>query len=90
MVEDRDSVTWSCSVSNGTNVHYGWQRDNVPLVPGDRHRFSQDNSTLVISPVREEDRGRYRCLAWNHISRTSSPALELSVFCKSPRKVRVL
>ncbi|XP_067112074.1 HEPACAM family member 2 [Osmerus mordax] len=79
VVEDRDNVTWSCSASNGTNVHYGWQRDGVPLVPGDRHRFSEDKSTLVISPVREEDRGRYRCLVWNHVSRTSSPALELSV-----------
>lgn len=80
VVEDRGNVTWSCSVDNGTRVHYQWLRDNVPVHASDRLRFSRDNSTLVISPVRKEDMGRYHCLAWNHVSLRRSHSLDLSVF----------
>jgi hypothetical protein len=82
VVEDKENVTWTCRVENGTRVQYQWLRNNMPLDVSDRHQFSQDNSTLVISPVRKKDIGQYRCLARNHISQRQSHTLDLSVFCK--------
>ncbi|XP_010889819.1 HEPACAM family member 2 [Esox lucius] len=80
VVEDKENVTWTCSVKNGTRVRYQWLRNSVPLDASDRHRFSQDNSTLTICPVRKEDIGQYHCLARNHISQRRSQTMDLSVF----------
>lgn len=83
MVEDQANVTWSCAVERGTRVTFQWLRDSVTLGPSARYRFSEDNSTLVISPVKKEDRGSYRCLASNAVSdgRRSKTA-ELTVYCE--------
>ncbi|XP_023832408.1 HEPACAM family member 2-like isoform X1 [Salvelinus sp. IW2-2015] len=80
VVEDKENVTWTCWVENGTRVQYQWLRNNMPLDASDCHQFSQDNSTLVISPVRKKDIGQYRCLAKNHISQRQSHTLDLNVF----------
>ncbi|XP_059206141.1 HEPACAM family member 2 [Centropristis striata] len=81
VVEDKANVTWTCSVERGTRVVFQWQRDNVPLGPSDRYHFSQDNSTLFISPVRKEDKGTYHCLASNTVSQgRHSRAVELNVY----------
>lgn len=62
---------------------FQWLRDSVTLGPSDRYHFSEDNSTLVISPVKKEDRGSYRCVASNHISYgRHSQTLELTVYCE--------
>lgn len=83
VVEDQANVTWTCSVSRGTRVQYQWLRDQVALAPSERHRFSEDNATLTISPVRKEDRGRYSCLVSNPVSRGRySAAKELTVYCE--------
>uniref|UniRef100_A0A3Q3GE90 HEPACAM family member 2 n=1 Tax=Labrus bergylta TaxID=56723 RepID=A0A3Q3GE90_9LABR len=57
VVEDKANVTLSCSVERGSRVVFEWLRDNVPLGYTDRYHFSEDNSTLFISPVRKEDKG---------------------------------
>ncbi|XP_008293583.1 HEPACAM family member 2 [Stegastes partitus] len=81
VVEDKANVTWTCSVERGTRVVFQWLRDNVTLTPSDRYRFSQDNSTLFISPVRKEDKGTYHCLASNPVSQgCHSRAVELNVY----------
>uniref|UniRef100_A0A3P8TEY2 HEPACAM family member 2 n=1 Tax=Amphiprion percula TaxID=161767 RepID=A0A3P8TEY2_AMPPE len=81
VVEDKANVTWTCSVERGTRVVFQWLRDNVALTPSDRYHFSQDNSTLFISPVRKEDKGTYRCLASNPVSQgRNSRAVELNVY----------
>ncbi|KAL0961893.1 hypothetical protein UPYG_G00333040 [Umbra pygmaea] len=80
VIEDKENVTWTCTVTNGTRVHYQWMRNNLPLHASSRHQLSQDNSTLTISPVRKEDIGQFHCLAWNHISQRRSPTMGLSVF----------
>lgn len=81
VVEDKANVTWTCSVQRGTRVVFQWLRDGVALAPSDRYRFSQDNSTLVISPVRKEDKGTYRCVASNPVSQGQhSRASELNVY----------
>lgn len=83
VVEDTSNVTLTCAAHRGTRVHFQWLRDDVTLAPSERHHFSQDNATLSISPVRKEDRGRYRCLASNPVSRQRySSAKELTVYCE--------
>lgn len=55
----------------------------MELGPSDRYRFSENNSTLFISPVKKEDRGSYRCVASNPVSRgRHSQAAELVVYCE--------
>ncbi|XP_049459193.1 HEPACAM family member 2 [Epinephelus fuscoguttatus] len=81
VVEDKANVTWACSVERGTRVVFQWLRDNVALGPSDRYHFSQDNSTLLISPVRKEDKGTYHCVASNAVSQgRHSRAVELNVY----------
>ncbi|XP_050993486.1 HEPACAM family member 2 isoform X3 [Labeo rohita] len=80
LVEDRDNVTLTCSVEHGTNVQFKWLRNNIMVGPSERHTFSQDYGTLVISPVKKEDIGQYICKAQNHISSNLSKPTELIVF----------
>lgn len=81
VIEDKANVTWTCSVENGTRVVFQWFRDNVALTPSKRHHFIQDNSTLLISPVRKEDKGTYRCAASNPVSQIrKSREVELNVY----------
>lgn len=81
VIEDKANVTWTCSVENGTRVMFKWFRDNVALGPSDRYHYSQDNSTLLISPVRKEDKGSYHCVASNPVTRGQhSRAVELNVY----------
>ncbi|XP_061738556.1 HEPACAM family member 2 isoform X2 [Nerophis ophidion] len=81
VVEDQANVTWTCSVERGTRVAFQWLRDNVPVGVGDRYHFSEDKSTLLISPVRKEDRGSYSCVVNNTVSQERrSSAGELLVY----------
>uniref|UniRef100_UPI0037E84CA6 HEPACAM family member 2 isoform X2 n=1 Tax=Semicossyphus pulcher TaxID=241346 RepID=UPI0037E84CA6 len=81
VIEDKANVTLSCSVERGTRVAFQWLRDNTAVGPSDRYHFSQDNSTLFISPVRKEDKGTYRCVASNPASPgRHSKAVELNVY----------
>ncbi|XP_056153892.1 HEPACAM family member 2 [Lampris incognitus] len=80
VVEDEGNVTWTCSVKKGTRIVFQWLRNNVSIASSDRHRFSRDHSTLVISPARKEDMGEYRCVASNRVSRRSSGTMDLSVY----------
>uniref|UniRef100_A0A667YG11 HEPACAM family member 2 n=1 Tax=Myripristis murdjan TaxID=586833 RepID=A0A667YG11_9TELE len=81
VVEDKENVTWTCSAARGTRVGFQWLRNNVSLGPTDRYHFSQDNTTLVISPVRKEDMGEYSCVASNPVSQEQhSTAMELNVY----------
>uniref|UniRef100_A0A4W6ERU5 HEPACAM family member 2 n=1 Tax=Lates calcarifer TaxID=8187 RepID=A0A4W6ERU5_LATCA len=81
VVEDKANVTLTCSVERGTRVAFQWLRDNIPLGPSDRYHFSQGNSTLLIIPVRKEDKGTYRCVASNPVSRgRHSRGVELNVY----------
>ncbi|XP_050993484.1 HEPACAM family member 2 isoform X2 [Labeo rohita] len=84
LVEDRDNVTLTCSVEHGTNVQFKWLRNNIMVGPSERHTFSQDYGTLVISPVKKEDIGQYICKAQNHISSNLSKPTELIVFYSNP------
>ncbi|XP_054914898.1 HEPACAM family member 2 [Poeciliopsis prolifica] len=81
VIEDKANVTWTCSVEKGTRVVFRWLRDNVSLTPNERYHFTQDKSTLMISPVRKEDKGTYRCAVSNPVSQIiESRGVELSVY----------
>lgn len=82
LIEERDNVTLTCSAETGTNVQYKWMKNNVMVVPSERHTFSQDHSTLNISPVRKADIGQYTCEARNHISSKLSEETSLSMYCE--------
>ncbi|XP_064204350.1 HEPACAM family member 2 [Anguilla rostrata] len=80
VVEDKENVTWMCSVENGTRVRYRWFQDDRPVRAGARHTLSPDNSSLVISPVRKEDIGEYSCVVENFISEETSAPAALNIF----------
>ncbi|XP_014849695.1 PREDICTED: HEPACAM family member 2 [Poecilia mexicana] len=81
VIEDKANVTWTCSVEKGTRVAFRWLRDNVLLTPSERYHFTQDKSTLLISPVRKEDKGTYRCAVSNPVSQImESRGVELNVY----------
>ncbi|KAM4725365.1 HEPACAM family member 2 [Anableps anableps] len=81
VIEDKANVTWTCSVEKGTRVVYQWFRDNVALTSSKRYHFIQDNSTLLISPVRKEDKGTYHCAVSNPVSQIrKSRGVELNVY----------
>lgn len=84
LMEDWDNVNLTCNVAKGARAIYQWFRNNNPVGPSERHTFSQNNSTLFISPVKKEDIGMYTCLTQNPISYSWSKANELSVFCECP------
>ncbi|XP_043994258.1 HEPACAM family member 2 [Gambusia affinis] len=81
VIEDKANVTWTCSVEKGARVVFRWLRDNVSLTPSERYHFTQDRSTLLISPVRKEDKGTYRCAVSNPVSQIiESRGVELNVY----------
>ncbi|XP_037120556.1 HEPACAM family member 2 isoform X3 [Syngnathus acus] len=81
LVEDKANVTWTCSVERGTRVAFQWYRDNKLLGVSDRYHFSKDKSTLLISPIKKEDKGSYRCVASNPVSQEGcEKAVELTVY----------
>lgn len=83
VIEGQANVTLTCSVERGTRVAFQWLQDDVPLGVSDRHHFSTDKSQLVISPVRKEDRGTYRCVARNPVSQgRPSATARLHVYCE--------
>ncbi|KAK1805056.1 hypothetical protein P4O66_019409, partial [Electrophorus voltai] len=80
LVEDNDNVTLTCTVEDGSKAKYQWLKNGQPVRPSERHLFLQNNSTLLIHPVKKEDMGRYSCVVKNPISLSHSRAMDLSVF----------
>ncbi|XP_011479128.2 HEPACAM family member 2 [Oryzias latipes] len=81
VIEDKANVTWTCSVNTGTRVEFRWFRDNAELVSSERYHFTQDRSALLISPVKKEDKGTYRCKVKNPVSKPlESKDVELNVY----------
>ncbi|XP_062847807.1 carcinoembryonic antigen-related cell adhesion molecule 6-like [Trichomycterus rosablanca] len=71
LIEDRSSANLTCT-GNGTIVTTEWMRDGTLLVPGGNIMFSDDNSSVIFSPVKRTDVGEYRCTISNPVSSISS------------------
>ncbi|XP_062842143.1 HEPACAM family member 2 [Trichomycterus rosablanca] len=80
LVEDQDNVTLTCFVENGTKAKYQWFKSNMLVSPSEHHMFSQNNGTLFINPVKQQDIGLYSCAVKNPISHARSKEVEISVF----------
>ncbi|KAM4652194.1 cell adhesion molecule CEACAM1-like [Discoglossus pictus] len=74
---DKDSVFLTCS-AYGTNVSYSWSLQGAPILPNSQYHFTNNNSTLVISPVTRRDNESFTCTATNSLNSMTSSGLNLS------------
>ncbi|XP_069597696.1 carcinoembryonic antigen-related cell adhesion molecule 1-like [Ranitomeya imitator] len=66
-----DSVSLRCS-ADGTNVSYSWSLQGAAISGGGRYILTDNNATLIISPVSTDDSGSFICTATNIINRLNS------------------
>ncbi|XP_072282474.1 pregnancy-specific beta-1-glycoprotein 7-like isoform X3 [Pyxicephalus adspersus] len=74
---EKDSVALTCS-SYGTDVSYNWTFMGSPLPQNSRYRLTNDNSTLIISPVTRNDQGAFTCGVTNYLNGGISNELSLT------------
>ncbi|XP_063798597.1 carcinoembryonic antigen-related cell adhesion molecule 1-like [Pseudophryne corroboree] len=72
------SVSLSCS-SGGTNVSFSWSLQGAPLPLDHRYYLTENNSTLIISPVSANDNGTFTCTASNSVSNSTSNGVTLTL-----------
>uniref|UniRef100_A0A452SD29 Ig-like domain-containing protein n=1 Tax=Ursus americanus TaxID=9643 RepID=A0A452SD29_URSAM len=81
VTEDKDSVVLNCSTNNPW-VSIQWFFNGQSLKLTERLKLLQDNSTLIICPVRREDAGNYECEVSNPVSSSKSDPIRLDVNCE--------
>ncbi|XP_053481131.1 carcinoembryonic antigen-related cell adhesion molecule 1 [Ictalurus furcatus] len=67
LIEDVSSATLTCKAS-GIIYSAEWMKDNQKLSASDSITFSNDNRSVMISPVSRRDSGEYQCTLSNPIS----------------------
>ena len=67
-----ESAAFTC-LAEGEGLSYSWQRQGSHLP------LSTTTHTLVISEVREEDSGNYRCIVENRFGQVASDYASLNV-----------
>ncbi|KAK1155985.1 junctional adhesion molecule C-like [Acipenser oxyrinchus oxyrinchus] len=60
-------LTLSCKVTEGTQPSYWWLKDGKPLPRDGRHFVSEQNSSLEVRNVTEQDCVTYTCVSWNRL-----------------------
>ncbi|KAG9337731.1 hypothetical protein JZ751_028228, partial [Albula glossodonta] len=68
LIAGSSSANLSCQAAAGTSISRKWLKDDKPLSPSNRITFSDDNSTVSISPVESSDNGEYQCRLSNPVS----------------------
>ena len=71
-----ESVTYKC-FAEGEGLSYSWERQ------GSRLPLNATAHTLMISGVREEDSGNYRCIVENRFGQVTSDYASLNVTGKT-------
>ncbi|KAL1769125.1 carcinoembryonic antigen-related cell adhesion molecule 1 isoform X2, partial [Sigmodon hispidus] len=77
-VKELDSVVLTC-FANATEISFLWLFNGQSLELMDRMKLSQDNSTLIIDPVKREDSGEYQCEISNPVSSKKSDPIRLEI-----------
>ena len=74
------NVTFNCTVSGDPAPAVNWTKDGnlLPLNHKVMTNLTTGESQLVITGVRNEDIGKYRCVASNRVGRERSKAAALS------------
>ena len=72
---DDENVTLH-GIADGEGLSYSWKRQNLELP---HSATGNTTNTLVISGVREEDSGNYRCTVSNKFGTVSSDYVSLNV-----------
>ncbi|XP_045694200.1 carcinoembryonic antigen-related cell adhesion molecule 21-like isoform X2 [Phyllostomus hastatus] len=78
VTEHKDTMVMTC-LTNDTGISIHWFFRDQRLLLTNRMNLSQDNSTLIIEPVRREDAGGYQCEVSNPISTSKSDPHRLDV-----------
>ncbi|KAI1886251.1 hypothetical protein AGOR_G00212070 [Albula goreensis] len=72
------SANLSCQAAAGTSISREWLKGDQPLSPSNRITFSEDKSSVSISPVESSDNGEYQCRLSNPVS-TDTASYTLTV-----------
>ena len=75
------NVTFNCTVSGDPAPAINWTKDGnlLPFNQNVLTNLTTGESQLVITGVRNEDGGKYRCVASNRVGRKESKAAVLSL-----------
>ena len=80
------NVTFNCTVSGDPAPAVNWTKDGslLPFHQKVMTNLTTGESQLVITGVRNEDGGKYRCVASNRVGRKESKAAVLSLMVVLP------
>lgn len=81
LIAGTSSVTLTCKAAQGNDITREWTKNGTSLSPSNRVIISEDNVTVSISPVEQNDTGEYKCKLSNLIS-TEEATLMLTVHRK--------
>ncbi|KAF6076934.1 hypothetical protein HJG60_002587 [Phyllostomus discolor] len=81
VTEHKDTVELTC-LTNDTGISIHWFFRDQRLLLTNRIKLSQDNSTLIIEPIRREGAGGYQCVVSNPVSASKSDPHRLDVQSK--------
>lgn len=81
LIAGKSSVTLTCKAAQGNMITREWTKNGTTLSPCNRVTISEDNVTVSISPVEQNDTGEYKCKLSNLIS-ADEATLTLTVYCK--------
>ncbi|KAG9337730.1 hypothetical protein JZ751_028227 [Albula glossodonta] len=68
LIAGSSSANLSYQAAAGTSISREWLKDDQPLSPSNRITFSEDKSSVSISPVESSDNGEYQCRLSNPVS----------------------
>ncbi|KAL2716374.1 peroxidasin [Vespula squamosa] len=80
-----DTVTFTCRVIGDPEPEVKWMRDSSELYVDGERFFIQEDGTLVISDVTEEDTGEYECIASSDMGSTKSRKARALIIASSLR-----
>ncbi|KAI1886247.1 hypothetical protein AGOR_G00212030 [Albula goreensis] len=78
LIAGNSSANLSCQAAAGTSISRKWLKGDQPLSPSNRITFSDDKSSVSISPVESSDNGEYQCRLSNPVS-TDTASYTLTV-----------